>query len=219
MRSGLVGGTAAFAAYNPGLMSNITWHAGDITRFDRETLLKQKGCTAWFTGLSGSGKSTVAVAVEKELARQGRLCYRLDGNNLRHGLNQNLGFTPEDRAENVRRAGEVCRLMADAGVIVLASFVSPYGADRAKVRALHEAMGLPFFEVFVDVPVEVAAARDPKGLYKKAQAGGIANFTGLSQGYEAPANPELTVRTHEVSLDEGVAQVLALLRARGVLPA
>jgi adenylylsulfate kinase len=198
-------------------MSNITWHHGDITRTDREALLQQKGGTAWFTGLSGSGKSTLAVAVEKELIRAGRLCYRLDGDNLRHGLNRNLGFTPEDRAENVRRAGEVCRLMADAGIIVLASFVSPYAADRAKVRALHAEMGLPFLEVFVDVPVEVAAERDPKGLYKKAQAGGIANFTGLSQGYEAPESPELTVRTHEVKLEEGAAQVRALLQRHGLV--
>lgn len=198
------------------MSTDITWHHGDITRADRERILGQKGGTAWFTGLSGSGKSTLAVAVERELVRAGRLCYRLDGDNLRHGLNKNLGFTPEDRAENVRRAGEVCRLMADAGVVVLASFVSPYGADRAKVRALHDEMGLPFLEVFVEVPVEVAAARDPKGLYKKAQAGGIANFTGLSQGYEAPEKPELTVRTHEVSLEAGAAQVIALLKARGM---
>lgn len=194
------------------MSNNVTWHHGDITRADREKILGQKGCTLWFTGLSGSGKSTLAVAVEKELVRAGRLCYRLDGDNLRHGLNKNLGFTPEDRAENVRRAGEVCRLMADSGIIVLASFVSPYAADRAKVRALHGEMGLPFFEVFVDVPVEVAAARDPKGLYKKAQAGGISNFTGLSQGYEAPENPELIVRTHEVSLGAGAAQVMGLLK-------
>ncbi len=196
------------------MSNNITWHHSEITRLDRERILGQQGCTLWFTGLSGSGKSTLAVAVEKQLIAAGRLCYRLDGDNLRHGLNKDLGFSPADRAENIRRVGEVCRLMADTGLIVLASFVSPYAGDRANVRTLHEGMGLSFFEIFVDVPLEIAAQRDPKGLYKKAQAGGIANFTGLSQGYEAPENPELIVRTHEVSLEAGAAQVLAMLKTK-----
>ena len=172
---------------------NTAWHDGSVTRPDRERLLGQRGATMWLTGLSGSGKSTVAVAVESRLIGSGRLCYRVDGDNLRHGLNRNLGFSVADRAENVRRTGEVCRILADTGVIVLASLVSPFRADRAMVRALHDDWKLPFIEVFIDVPLEVAESRDPKGLYKKARAGEIRDFTGIHQPYEAPERAEMVL--------------------------
>src|SRR3989442_276865 len=150
--------------------TNVHWHHGEITRDDRSRLLNQKGATIWFTGLSGSGKSTVAVALEKALHEQGRLCYRLDGDNVRMGINKNLGFSAEDRAENIRRIGEVAKLFVDAGVITLSSFVSPYRADRDVVRKLHDDGKMVFIEIFVDVPLEEAEKRDPKGLYKKARA-------------------------------------------------
>ena len=174
--------------------TNVHWHDGEVTREQRNQLLGQKGATIWFTGLSGSGKSTVAVALEKVLQQQGRLAYRLDGDNVRLGINKNLGFSAEDRAENIRRIGEIAKLFVDAGVIVLSSFVSPYRADRDVVRALHAAGGMDFIEVYVDVPLEEAEKRDPKGLYKKARAGEIKNFTGISDPYEAPEAPELVLR-------------------------
>jgi bifunctional enzyme CysN/CysC len=170
--------------------ANIVWHSGSVTREQRGS----KGATIWFTGLSGSGKSSIAVEVERRLVASGRLAYVLDGDNLRHGLNGNLGFSPEDRAENVRRTAEVAKLMADAGVIVMVSLVSPYRADRDAARAMHVDAGLPFYEVFVDTPLEVAEARDPKGLYAKARAGLIPDFTGISAPYEAPRSPELLLR-------------------------
>jgi len=194
--------------------ANVTWHAGTVGRGDRERLLGQRGATVWFTGLSGSGKSTIAVAVEALLVGAGRLCYRVDGDNLRHGLNRNLGFSPDDRAENVRRTGEVCRILGDAGVISLASLVSPFRADRGMVRALHEEWTLPFVEVFVDVSLAVAESRDPKGLYKKARAGEIAEFTGISAPYEAPLNPEITLHTETLSIEESVAAVLEYITPR-----
>jgi adenylylsulfate kinase len=197
--------------------SNVTWHAGAVERADRERLLGQRGATVWFTGLSGSGKSTIAVAVESRLIAAGRLAYRVDGDNLRHGLNRNLGFTPEDRAENVRRTGEVCRILADAGAIALASLVSPYRSDRAIVRALHDGWRLPFLEVHVDVPLAVAEARDPKGLYRKARAGEIRDFTGIHQPYEAPERPELVVDSSKVSIEAAAAAVVDALRARGII--
>ncbi len=186
-------------------------------RTDRERLLGQRGATVWFTGLSGSGKSTIAVAVESQLIALGRLCYRVDGDNLRHGLNRNLGFTPEDRSENVRRTGEVCRILADAGVIVLSSLVSPFRADRDAAQALHSEWSIPFLEVFVDVPLDVAESRDPKGLYRKARAGEIKDFTGIHQAYEAPSAPALVIRSDALSVDEAAATVLTALRARGIL--
>ena len=164
--------------------TNVHWHDGDISTADREKLLKQKGATLWFTGLSGSGKSTVAVALESELFKRGHLCYRLDGDNIRLGINRNLGFSEEDRTENIRRIGEIAKLFVDTGVIALSSFVSPYRADRDKVRTLHEEAGMPFIEVYLDVPLSVAEDRDPKGLYKKARAGEIKNFTGIDDPYE-----------------------------------
>lgn len=197
--------------------TNVTWHDGEVTRADRGNLLGQKGATIWFTGLSGSGKSTVAVALEKILHEQGRLAYRLDGDNVRLGINRNLGFSAEDRAENIRRIGEVAKLFVDAGVIVLSSFVSPYRADRDLVRKLHADAGMDFIEVHVDVPLDEAEKRDPKGLYKKARAGEIKNFTGISDPYEAPQRPELVLPSHQMSLQAEVEALLKLLTARGVL--
>lgn len=199
--------------------TNITWHDGDVTRADRQRLLGQRGATIWFTGLSGSGKSTVAVALEQALFAQNRLVYRLDGDNVRHGINKNLGFSAEDRAENIRRIGEVAKLFVDAGVIALSSFVSPYRADRDLVRQLHEDAGMDFIEVYVDVPLDVAEQRDPKGLYAKARAGEIPNFTGISDPYEAPERAELVLHSDRQSLEEEVAAVLDLLKARGIQPA
>jgi adenylylsulfate kinase len=196
---------------------NTTWHTGAVGRTERERLLGQRGATVWFTGLSGSGKSTIAVAVEALLVGQGRLCYRVDGDNLRHGLNRNLGFSPIDRAENVRRTGEVCRILGDAGVIALASLVSPFRADRNMVRALHDEWGVPFIEIFVAVPLEVAEARDPKGLYRKARAGEIPDFTGIHQPYEAPEAAEVTVDSSQVAVDAAARLVVAELRARGIV--
>ncbi len=199
--------------------TNLTWHDGEVSRADRAKLLGQKGATIWFTGLSGSGKSTVAVALEKVLHAQGRLVYRLDGDNVRLGINKNLGFSAEDRTENIRRIGEIAKLFVDAGVIVLSSFVSPYRADREVVRKLHADGGMDFVEVYVDVPLAEAEKRDPKGLYKKARAGEIKNFTGISDPYEAPESPELVLPSHELSLQQEVDVLLKLLKDRGILPA
>ena len=196
---------------------NVVWHSGDVGRSHREALLGQRAGTVWFTGLSGSGKSTVAVEVERHLAAAGRLCYRLDGDNLRHGLNGDLGFSESDRTENIRRTGEVCRLLVDAGVIVLASFVSPFRADRDAVRAMHGSAEMPFLEIYVEVPIEVAEARDPKGLYRKARAGEIRGFTGIDQPYEAPEHPELVVPTASLSVEDSAESVVGLLRNRGLL--
>lgn len=198
--------------------TNVFWHEGEVTRADRNKLLGQKGATIWFTGLSGSGKSTVAVALEKALHAQGRLVYRLDGDNVRLGINKNLGFSAEDRAENIRRIGEIAKLFVDAGVIVLSSFVSPYRADRDTVHELHVAGEMDFIEAYVDVPLAEAEKRDPKGLYKKARAGQIKNFTGIDDPYEAPTAPEIVLPSHEMSLEEEVEAMLSLLKDRGILP-
>tara|TARA_R110001592_G_scaffold5051_2_gene27982 strand:+ start:291 stop:902 length:612 start_codon:yes stop_codon:yes gene_type:complete len=197
--------------------TNVHWHDGEVSREDRNALLKQKGATLWFTGLSGSGKSTVAVALEKALMEKGHLCYRLDGDNIRLGINKNLGFSAEDRTENIRRIGEISKLFVDTGVIVLSSFVSPYRADRDIVRDLHVAGDMDFIEVHVDVPLAVAEERDPKGLYKKARAGEIKNFTGIDDPYEAPLKPELVLNSHEQSLEEEVAVLLEMMTARGLI--
>ncbi|MDB5970912.1 MAG: Adenylyl-sulfate kinase [Hydrocarboniphaga sp.] len=199
--------------------TNVHWHAGEVTRAERGQLLGQKGATIWFTGLSGSGKSTVAVALEKVLHAQGRLVYRLDGDNVRLGINKNLGFSAEDRTENIRRIGEIAKLFVDAGVIVLSSFVSPYRADRDVVRKLHADGGMDFIEVYVEVPLAEAEKRDPKGLYKKARAGEIKNFTGISDPYEAPEAPELVLHSAEMSLELEVETLLTMLKNRGILPA
>lgn len=199
--------------------TNVHWHEGEVTRADRNRLLNQTGATVWFTGLSGSGKSTVAVALESELLRRNKLSYRLDGDNIRLGINKNLGFSAEDRTENIRRIGEISKLFVDTGVIVLSSFVSPYRADRDLVRKLHDDGAMQFIEVHVDVPLEEAERRDPKGLYKKARAGQIPNFTGISDPYEAPLKPELVLKTHEMTLQQEVDAIIALLEARGLLQA
>ena len=197
--------------------TNVHWHEGDISREHRGRLLGQKGATLWFTGLSGSGKSTVAVALEGALYETGRLSYRLDGDNVRLGINKNLGFSSEDRTENIRRIGEIAKLFVDTGVIALSSFVSPYREDRNTVRQLHEEAGMDFIEVFVDVPLDVAENRDPKGLYKKARAGEIKNFTGIDDPYEAPLNAEVILNSHEMSLQEEVDTLLNVLRERGII--
>lgn len=171
------------------MSTNVTFHDGDVGRADRPSL----GATVWLTGLSGSGKSTVGVALERLLIEEGQPAYRLDGDNLRLGLNADLGFTADDRDENVRRAGEVARLLADAGVIAIVPLISPYRAGRDRARAVHVAAGVPFFEVFVDTPIEVCEQRDPKGLYAKARAGEIKGFTGIDDPYEAPLAAELVL--------------------------
>lgn len=179
--------------------------------------MRQRGETIWFTGLSGSGKSTIAVALEKALHSLGKLSYRLDGDNVRLGINKNLGFSEEDRKENIRRIGEVAKLFGDAGIISLSSFISPYKADRDEVRELHEKAGLPFIEVFVDCSLEVAERRDPKGLYKKARAGEIRNFTGIDDPYESPANPEVHLHTDEMTVEQEVQLVLDHLEQNGFI--
>ncbi len=196
--------------------TNIVWHEGAVTRADREKLNAHKGATVWLTGLSGSGKSTIAVELEKRLCERGIRTYILDGDNIRHGLNKNLGFSPEDRTENIRRIGEVAKLFTDAGLVAVTAFISPYRADRDQVRAI---MGNgDFLEVHVDCPVEVCEQRDVKGLYQKARAGQIKEFTGISAPYEAPLKAELTVKTHQQPLDESVRQVLGALESRGIIP-
>ena len=195
--------------------TNITWHQGAVTSKDRERLMGQKGIVIWFTGLSGSGKSTLAHAVEEHLFEKGHLSYVLDGDNIRHGLNKNLGFSPEDREENIRRIGEVSKLFTDAGVIAMTAFISPYRADRDKARELLEAGR--FIEVFVKVPLDVAESRDPKGLYKKARAGEIKDFTGIDAPYEEPLNPELVIDTSKHSLEESSRMVLDYLGEKGII--
>lgn len=197
--------------------TNITWHEGHVTREEREALLKQKGATLWFTGLSGSGKSTVAFTLEHALIQQGRMAYALDGDNIRHGLNKNLGFSAEDREENIRRIGEVAKLFADAGIITMTSFISPYRKDRDQVRAIHKESGLPFIEIFVSTSLETCEERDPKGLYKKARAGEIKNFTGIDDPYEAPEAPEVVIDTAKTSPQEATIQLLEYLSSQGIL--
>jgi adenylylsulfate kinase len=196
--------------------TNITWHSGSVTQDERWRNLGQKGATVWMTGLSASGKSTIAVALEQVLMQRGHHAYRLDGDNIRHGLNKNLGFSAADRTENIRRIGEVAKLFTDAGLITLTSFISPYRADRDLARKLHDEAKLPFFEVFVDLPIEVAEQRDPKGLYKKARAGEIKGFTGIDDPYEAPLKPELHLRTDKLSVKESVELLLDLFEREGL---
>jgi adenylylsulfate kinase len=197
--------------------TNVHWHSGEVTREDRYNVLGHKGATLWFTGLSGSGKSTVAVALEKELTARGKLCYRLDGDNIRLGINKNLGFSAEDRTENIRRIGEISKLFVDTGVIVLSSFISPYRADRDTVRALHDAGDMDFLEIHVDCALAEAEKRDPKGLYKKARAGEIKGFTGIDDPYEAPVKPEVHLHTDEMTLEQEVAILISELERRGIL--
>ena len=195
---------------------NVVWHPSHLPRDERWAALGVRGATVWFTGLSGSGKSTVATAVERRLVEAGAPTYLLDGDNVRHGLNGDLGFSAADRTENVRRGGEVARLFADAGVVSLVPLISPYRADRDRARAAHDAAGLPFFEVFVNTPIEVCEARDPKGLYAKARAGELKGFTGIDDPYEAPLAPDLELTPADGDPEVQADAVLALLdRVRG----
>lgn len=196
--------------------TNIHWHEGHVTRADRERIHGHKGATLWFTGLSGSGKSTVARRVEQLLTERGCFAYVLDGDNVRHGLNDDLGFSPEDRTENIRRIGEVAKLFTDAGAITITAFISPYRKDRDRVRAIM-ADG-DFLEVYVCAPLEVCEARDPKGLYKKARAGQIPEFTGISAPYEEPTEPELVLHTDQKDVDACAQQVIGHLQDVGILP-
>jgi adenylylsulfate kinase len=198
---------------------NLTFHDGGVSADDRARVTGGRGGTIWLTGLSGSGKSTVAVAVEQALLQRGRAAYRLDGDNVRLGLNAGLTFSAEDRTENIRRVGEVAKLFADAGLVCVVCFISPFAADRDRARQIHADAGLAFGEIFVDCPLDEAERRDPKGLYKKARAGEIASFTGINDPYEPPASPELVLRTDRMSLEEEVAAVLDLLRNMSILSA
>ncbi|MFE8073375.1 adenylyl-sulfate kinase [Marinobacteraceae bacterium S3BR75-40.1] len=197
------------------MSNNIVWHAHKVTRSDRATIKHQKPCLLWFTGLSGSGKSTIANALDVALFESGYHTFLLDGDNVRHGLNKDLGFSDEDRVENIRRIGEVSKLFTDAGLIVLSAFISPFLSDRRLVRNL-----LPsgeFIEVFMDTPLETCEQRDPKGLYKKARLGEISHFTGIDSPYEAPTSPEVRLDTSTHTVDECVESLLEFLRSRGLL--
>jgi bifunctional enzyme CysN/CysC len=194
---------------------NIHWQAVDVSRASRAALLGQRACVLWFTGLSGAGKSTVANLVEKKLFALGKHTTLLDGDNVRHGLNRDLGFTDTDRVENIRRVAEVARLMTDAGLIVLVSFISPFRSERQMARELLPAGD--FFEVFVDAPLNVVEARDRKGLYKKARRGEIKHFTGISSPYEAPENPELHIDTTKLSPEDAAERIVAHLQESGML--
>ena len=197
--------------------TNVFWQDGVVTREDRIRLLCQTGLTIWFTGLSGSGKTTLAIALEQQLLSQDKASYRLDGDNMRFGINKNLGFSVEDRRENIRRVGEVSKVLADAGIIALSSFISPYREDRDSVRALHERTGLRFLEVYVDCTLETAESRDPKGLYKKARRGEIKNFTGIDDPYEAPLNADIHLRSDQMTVAEEVMAVMTYLHQNDLL--
>lgn len=206
-----------FTAMSAPKAENLTWHIGEVDREARAAAHGHRGAVLWFTGLSGSGKSTIGHRVERMLIERGAFAYVLDGDNVRHGLNSDLGFAAEERVENIRRIGEVARLFADAGGLVLSAFISPYRKDRDRVRGLLSPG--EFIEVFVDTPLEICEARDPKGLYKKARAGEISNFTGLDAAYEAPENPEVHLETVNLSVDEAAAQVIRYLDEQNILGA
>lgn len=195
--------------------TNTVWHHATVTRRRREVLNGHRGSIIWFTGFSGSGKSTLAHAVEEALHQRGCRTFVLDGDNVRHGLCGDLGFSSKDRAENIRRIGEMSKLFMEAGVIVLTAFISPFRADRERVRGMVEHGD--FIEIFCDSPIEVCESRDVKGLYKKARAGQISDFTGISSPYETPDNPELTINTGATELDACVQQVIAEMQQRGIL--
>lgn len=207
------------------MASNITYHPSPVTPTVRSSLRQQSGLTIWFTGLSASGKSTIAVALEQALLRKPYQlnAYRLDGDNIRFGLNKDLGFSPQDRTENIRRIAEVAKLFADSSAIAITSFISPYRADRDSARKIHEAErpggepGVPFVEVWIDVPVEVAEKRDPKGLYKKAREGKIPEFTGISAPYEEPLNPEIHIKADQTSVEDSVKIIVKYLADKGFL--
>jgi len=202
---------------NSVVSDNVVWHDHHVSKEERIKRLGQKPCILWFTGLSGSGKSTIANAVESRLFEMGRVTYLLDGDNIRHGLNKGLGFSDEDRIENIRRIGEVSKLFVDAGLIVLTAFISPFQSDRDQVRAL---VGEgEFIEVFIDTPLDVCESRDPKGLYKKARAGEIPNFTGIDSPYEAPHSAEVHIKNDNIAVDDAARQVIDYLTAKGYLNA
>jgi adenylylsulfate kinase len=208
-------------AYDVDQATNIKWHETMVSRADKEKILNQKGCVLWFTGLSGSGKSTVACTLEHALASRGKTTVLLDGDNVRHGLNKNLGFSPPDRVENIRRIGEVSKLFADAGIITLVSFISPYLKDRESVR---ERCGEDFNEIYMKIPISVCEERDPKGLYKKARAGQIKGFTGIDDPYEEPTSPEITVTVQDESgnmqsPEKMASKILNFLEKKGLLKA
>ena len=189
--------------------SHITWHDSEVTKADMQKQNGHKSAVIWFTGLSGSGKSTVSVALEQALFELGKHAYRLDGDNVRHGLNKNLGFSPEDRKENIRRIGEVSKLLVDAGTIAITAFISPYRVDRDDARNILE--DGEFIEVYTQCSVEECEKRDPKGLYAKARSGEIKEFTGISAPYEAPNHPEITINTEQQSVEQAVAHILNYL--------
>src|SRR5687768_8968017 len=197
--------------------TNITWHEGAVSRQEREKLLGQKGVTVWMTGLSASGKSTIACILEQMLLHRKKHAYRLDGDNVRHGLNRNLGFSAEDRAENIRRIGEVAKLFTDAGVIAITSFISPYKKDRDAVRSSMKPG--EFIEVYVNVSLATAEKRDPKGLYKKARAGELKGFTGIDDPYEAPDRAEIVIDTETTSAEDAAKQILSYLERGNYLAA
>ncbi|UUM30017.1 adenylyl-sulfate kinase [Vibrio japonicus] len=200
---------------NDSVSEDVVWHNATVSHQDRSDLKAQKPVVLWFTGLSGSGKSTVANAVESQLLSLGKHSYLLDGDNIRHGLNKDLGFSDHDRVENIRRIGEVAKLFVDSGTIVLTAFISPFIADREQARALVEKG--QFLEVFIDTPLEVCEQRDPKGLYKKARAGEIKNFTGIDSSYEAPLSPEIHVETAGKSVEECAGLVVSQLKEHGYI--
>jgi adenylylsulfate kinase len=201
-------------AKNETRSGDIVWHPHKVTKAEREALKKQRACVLWFTGLSGSGKSTIANEVEKQLYDKGYHTYLLDGDNIRHGLNGDLGFSEEDRKENIRRIGEVAKLFVDSGLIVLTAFISPFRDDRARARDI---VGEDFIEVFIDTPLEVCVQRDPKGLYAKAYAGEIKDFTGIDSPYEAPLSPQLHIRTEEADVHTCARQVVEYLQRHGYI--
>jgi adenylylsulfate kinase len=198
--------------------TNIYWVESQIARSARHEVFEQTGLTLWFTGLSGSGKSTLAFSLENLLVQNGLMSFVLDGDNIRHGLNKDLGFSPDDRVENIRRIGEVAALFSDAGILTMTSFISPYKADRELARSAHERRNLPFVEVFVNTSIDICEQRDPKGLYKKAKAGEIPNFTGISAPYEAPENPDLIVESGTQSPTQCLTAILDYLAAKAYLP-
>ena len=199
------------------MSADITWQNGWISREARWKNLGCNGATIWLTGLPASGKTTIAAALEKELNQRGLYAYRLDGDNIRHGLNRDLGFSREDREENIRRIGEVASLFADSGGIAITAFISPYLSDREKIRKLHQKARLLFLEVFVDAPLQICEQRDPKGLYRKARGGEIKGFTGIDDPYEAPLHPDLVLKTAEKSIEECLQSCLKLLMDKAVL--
>jgi len=197
-------------------VTNLTWHKQTVSKWDRHAQNGHRSCVLWFTGLSGSGKSTIANAVSHELFRQGIKEYVLDGDNIRHGLNKDLGFSNRDRTENIRRIGEVAKLFVESGTIVISAFISPIKTDREQVRALYP--DGEFFEIFIDCPIEECERRDPKELYKKARRGEIKGFTGIDSPYERPEDPELTIASHEIRVEDAVATIIEFLQGKEIIP-